>query len=150
MQLDVQMIMQMIMQSDMRLKVPGQRRAKRRRRLEGMTLVEMMIVVIIMAMIAAAVGVAVLPQMERARIQQARTDALAIRSGATAFLLNNGSECPSVEALREEGFLDNATRHEDPWDTPFAVECPERDVIVASAGPNRQMGDEDDIRTDRQ
>lgn len=134
----------------MQLDVQVRRHAKRRRRLEGMTLVEMMIVVIIMAMIAAAVGVAVLPQMERARIQQARTDALAIRSGATAFLLDRGSECPSVAALREQGFLDNATRHEDPWDTAFSIECAERDVIVASAGPNREMGDEDDIRTDRQ
>jgi general secretion pathway protein G len=123
-----------------------QRRLRRRIRQAGMTLVEIMIVVIIMAMIAAAAGAAVLPQWRRAQLNQANTDAQAIRAGATNWIMQNNNECPTVEQLRAEGMLDRAGHETDPWDGHFAIECQGDEVIVSSPGPNGQPGDEDDIR----
>jgi len=128
------------------------RRAARRRpdrRREGMTLVEIMIVVIIMAMLATAVGVAVLPQLEKGRIKQTASDAQAIRSAAVMYVAEKpGSECPSVEDLVEQDFIDRGKRSTDAWDRPFAIECEGSDVYVMSPGPDGEMGNEDDIETD--
>ena len=121
-------------------------RARRRAR-QGMTLVEIMIVVIIMAMIAAAVGVAVLPRLNEARVQQARTDSQSIRSAVEMYLAQNPSaDCPTVQELVSERVLSAQTRSTDPWDNDFSVECEGEDITVISAGPDGQMGTEDDVQ----
>ena len=124
----------------------GGARSRRRTR-DGMTLVEIMIVVIIMAMIAAAVGVAVLPRLNEARIQQARTDGQSIRGAVEMYLAQNPSaDCPTVEELVSERVLSANTRSRDPWDNEFSVECEGEDITVISAGPDGQMGTEDDVQ----
>lgn len=121
-------------------------RWRRHLRQEGMTLVEIMIVVIIMAMIAAAVGVAVLPRLNDARVEQARTDAQSIRGAVEMYLAQNPSaDCPSVDELVSERILSSRTRTTDPWDNAFSVECEGEDITVVSAGPDGQMGTEDDV-----
>ncbi len=124
-----------------------QRRLRRaRRRREAMTLVEIMVVVIIMALIATAVGVAVLPSLEKSRINATRTDAQAIRGAVVQYLAENpGEDCPTVEDLVEEGYLDKGRRSTDAWDRDFQVECEGDNVVVVSAGPDGQFGTEDDI-----
>jgi general secretion pathway protein G len=123
------------------------RTAARRRKVEGMTLVEIMIVVIIMALIATAVGVAVLPRLEKARVDSTRTDAQAIRSAVTLYLGENpGGDCPSVDDLVEGGYLDSSKRTTDAWDNDFIVECEGDNVTVISAGPDGKRGTEDDIK----
>jgi general secretion pathway protein G len=121
--------------------------AKRRRAREGMTLVEIMIVVIIMALIATAVGVAVLPQLQRARVTQSRSDALEVRSAVLLFMGQEpGADCPTMDELQEAGVLDSSRRTNDAWDNPFIVECEGDDIAVISNGPDGQSGTEDDIR----
>ncbi|HEY8428331.1 MAG TPA: type II secretion system protein [Sandaracinaceae bacterium] len=123
------------------------RRHLRRRRRAGMTLVEIMIVVIIMALIATGVAVAVMPQLERAKIRDTQTGVAAVRGAAEMYLADSpGNDCPSVEDLVEGGFLNRNTRTTDAWDNEFSIECDGTDVIVTSAGPDGQMGTEDDIR----
>lgn len=123
------------------------RRAARRSRRAGMTLVEIMIVVIIMALIATAVGVAVLPQMKRARVEQTRSDAQQVQSAAVLYLGQEaGADCPAVSDLVEAGVLDRSRRTTDAWDHEFSIECEGDDVYVSSAGPDGQPGTEDDIR----
>lgn len=116
-------------------------------RQEGMTLIEIMIVVIIMAMIATGVAVAVMPQLERARIKQAKTDIGAIRTAVQLYLAENSSKCPSVEDLQSERYLDKGKRTTDPWDREFIINCPsDDDPDVFSTGPDGQEGTEDDVR----
>lgn len=123
------------------------RRRARRLRREGMTLVEIMIVVIIMAMIAAAVGVAVLPRLNEARIEQARTDAQSVRGAVEMYLASNPSaDCPSVQELVDERILNASSRTRDPWDNEFSIECEGEDILVVSGGPDGQMGTEDDVQ----
>jgi len=120
---------------------------RRRRRREGMTLVEIMIVVIIMALIATAVGVAVLPALGRARVNQTRSDAQAVRSAVLLYLGQEpGADCPSMDQLLEAGVIDHSRRTTDAWDHPFVIECDGDDIIVRSNGPDGNPGTEDDVQ----
>lgn len=122
-------------------------RRRRSRAEEGMTLIEIMIVVIIMAMIATGVAVAVMPQLEKAKIKQAKSDIGAIRTAVQLFLAENSSKCPSVEDLQSESYLDKGKRTRDPWDRDFVISCPTGDdPDVFSPGPDGQEGSEDDVR----
>ena len=125
-----------------------QRRAPRRRR-EGMTLVEIMIVVIIMALIATAVGMAVLPMVEHARIEQAQSDAATVRSAAELWRVDRG-DCPTTSDLREGRLLNASTRELDPWDSPWSIDCSDGEIVVVSPGPDRQLGTEDDVPRGRE
>lgn len=123
------------------------RRSSRKRHLrtEGMTLVEIMIVVIIMALIATAVGIAVIPRWRKAQVDTARTDAQAIRSAVQLYLMDT-NECPqSAEDLQEGGFLDRSKRATDPWNEPFRIDCEGDEIYVTSAGPDQQFDTEDDV-----
>lgn len=123
------------------------RRLRRMRSAEGMTLVEIMIVVIIMALIATAVGVAVLPRLEKARIDSTETSAQQIRSAVTMYLAENpAGGCPNVDDLVQGGFLDEDKSLTDAWDQDFDIECQGTRVSVVSAGPDKQFGTEDDIQ----
>jgi len=107
----------------------------------GMTLIEIMIVVIIMAMIATGVAVAVMPQLEKSRIKTARSDVAAIRTAVQLFLAESPGSCPSVEDLKSGRYLDKAKRTTDPWDKEFVINCIEGDdPEVYSMGPDMQEG----------
>jgi len=110
------------------------RRLRRRHaRLEGMTLVEIMIVVIIMALIATGVAVAVLPQLESAREDTTRTRAATIRSGATLFVAQSpGADCPTVDDLVDEGYLQDGTDTTDGWGNEYTIRCESGDAFVVS------------------
>jgi general secretion pathway protein G len=125
--------------------VAAARRHTRMRRQEGMSLVEIMIVVIIMAMIATAVGVALLPQLDKAKVDSTRTDAKAISSAATMWIAENGG-CPTVQNLIDDRILDRTKRTRDAWDRDFVIECDQDGPIVISAGKDGQLGTEDDIQ----
>ena len=111
-----------------------------------MTLIEIMIVVGIIAMIAGGVAVALLPNLERARIDSTKTDAQALRSAATMYVADNPRGCPTVEDLVNNRYLDGSKRTQDAWESPFSIACEGGDIIVTSAGPDMQLGTEDDIK----
>ncbi len=107
----------------------------------GMTLIEIMIVVIIMAMIATGVAVAVMPQLAKAQIKEARTDVSAIRTAVQLYLAENPGKCPNVEDLKSGRYLDKGKRTTDPWDKDFVINCVEGDdPEVFSLGPDMQEG----------
>ena len=124
---------------------PLQQRHARRRRREGMTLIEIMIVITIFAMIAGGVAVALLPRLEEARIKSTKTDAQALRSAVMLYVADNPRGCPTVEDLVNERYLDGTRRTTDAWDTEFQISCEEGDIAVLSAGPDLEFNTEDDI-----
>jgi general secretion pathway protein G len=121
-----------------------------------MTLIEIMVVLVILGMIAAAVAVNVVNQQQKAELKQARTDVQHIASnGVDAYRVMKG-RYPSTEegirALVQEGFLkpNNAEGTvKDPWDTPYVYLSPGQahpeSYDVKSNGPDRQPGTQDDI-----
>ena len=111
-----------------------------------MTLVEIMIVVIIMALIATGVSLAVIPQVKKARIKETRSDIQAVRSAVTLWLQDHSGECPTVEQLVQSGELDRSKRTTDAWDNAFIITCEGDEPVVSSRGPDEQEGTDDDIK----
>jgi general secretion pathway protein G len=113
----------------------------------GVTLVEMLIVVAIIAMVAGGVAVAAIRHWNTARAQTARTNARSIRHAVKGFWVTHGDvECPTVQQLVSEGVLDDDSPAEDPWGNAWRIECDGERVTVASDGPDRRSGTADDIR----
>lgn len=111
----------------------------------GVTLFEVLIVLAIMAMIAGGVGFALLPRLQEARIEKAQTDTRNIRQVAMQYVALKGGDCPSVESLIAAKELEAAEGGRDPWGQLYVISCETDDVVVGSAGPDKQSGTEDDI-----
>jgi general secretion pathway protein G len=135
------------------MKRDNERNKKRRvhsRRKRGVTLLEILVVVTIIAMITGGVAIAVMQGMERARLQLAKAETDNIRGSVTIFRLTNPSECPTPERLREEQILDEAKRNEDPWGNPYRITCTGSRIRVASNGPDGTPDNEDAIAIPKQ
>ncbi len=126
-------------------KVSFRRRAAAHRRVQGMTLIEIMIVVVIMAMVAAGVGFAVLPSLEKAKIQNTEAALEAVRSAVSLYIATNNTECATVEELIADKILDKSKATTDSWDRPFRIQCDGTEVTVDSAGPDGEFDTEDDV-----
>jgi len=118
---------------------------RRRKRQAGMTLIEIMVVMVIMALVATAAGFAIVPQITKARIKQSSADAKAVAAAAEMYMTENEG-CPTVEQLVSEKILDKDKNVKDAWGNEFTIECDEDGATVRSAGPDEQMGSEDDIQ----
>jgi general secretion pathway protein G len=127
--------------NDTRLRQGAARRGSR----EGFTLIEIMIVITIFAMMAGGVAVALLPQLEKAKIKTTKTDAQALRSAVMLYVADNPRGCPSVEDLVSERYLDGSRRTTDAWETPYQISCEDGEISVLSAGPDLEFSTEDDI-----
>jgi len=118
------------------------RRARKRQ--AGMTLIEIMIVMVIMALVAAGAGFAIVPQLQKAKIKSTQQDAKAIAAAAEMYLAEN-KDCPSVQKLIEVKILNKKNHTKDAWNNEFTIECDEDGAVVKSGGPDGQTGNEDDI-----
>jgi general secretion pathway protein G len=118
---------------------------RRARRRQGMTLIEIMIVVVIMALVATGVGIAVIPQLQKAKIKQAESAVEIVRSAVQLYMATNNAECATMEQLIEDKAIDKSKATTDPWDRPYQIECDGTEVTVTSAGPDGEFGTEDDI-----
>jgi len=121
--------------------------AARRAAARGMTLIEIMIVVAIIAMVAGGVAVVAIPKMKEAQIQQAETGARVIRSAVSQWQLseNEYSECPTVSQMVEDKQLDSGQNTTDPWGEEYTITCADDEVVVSSTGPDKKKGSKDDV-----
>ena len=111
----------------------------------GVTLVEVLIVVAIMAMISTTVVVAVIPKFRGAQIETASQSAREIRNAVTRYRARGTDQCPTVAQLQSEKEIDSASKIDDPWGSAFKIECGEDEVWVMSSGPDKKDGTADDI-----
>ena len=113
----------------------------------GVTLIEVMIVVVILGLIAGGVAIAVLPRMKEAQIKTTRTSATTLRQAAERWRTDHASDqCPTAQMLMQEKAIDTASKITDAWDVPFKITCEEDETIVSSPGPDKREGTADDIR----
>jgi general secretion pathway protein G len=121
-------------------------RAAARRQTAGVTLVEVLIVVAIMAMLASGVTFAILPKYKEAQISTARTSARVMRRAVQDWQrVNNEVVCPTTSQLVEGKHLDSGTELDDPWGQPWTLSCTDEEVFVQSNGPDKKQGTADDI-----
>jgi general secretion pathway protein G len=113
----------------------------------GVTLVEVMIVVLIISMVAGGAAVFALPRYREAQIKSAETWARTIRAAVQNWQSSsNEISCPTVSQLVQEKHLDSGTSTVDPWGQPFTLTCTEDEVFVLSNGPDKKKGTKDDIQ----
>ena len=67
------------------------KKKQQRRRSRGMTLIEIMVVITILGLIAAAVGVAVIPQLNAARRDRAELDIKNIQNALKLYYTKKGN-----------------------------------------------------------
>jgi type II secretory pathway pseudopilin PulG len=112
-----------------------------------MTLIEIMIVVVIMAMISAAVGLAVVRAKNDADLRLARTALRTLANVAATYQITRGSssDCPTLQQLESSKLLAAGSNTQDPWGTPYELSCETGDIDVRTAGPDRERGTSDDM-----
>jgi general secretion pathway protein G len=124
---------------------PGRRAGKGWQR--GVTLVEVLIVVAIIAMVAGGAAVFAVPQYKKSQITSAKTGARVIRTAIQNWqATSNETTCPTISQLVQEKQLDPGQNNNDPWGQPYVLQCTEDEVIVSSGGPDKKAGTKDDIR----
>ena len=132
-------------------------RHKRRRREDGFTLVELMVVIVIIGLLATIVALNVLPSGDTARIQKAKADIANIEQALELYKLQIGSyptttqglgalvTAPSgVDAARYQsgGYLKKLAN--DPWNHPYLYASPGKhsSADVWSLGADGKEGGE--------
>lgn len=114
-----------------------------RRGQRGMTLIEIMVVLVILGMIMGAVGYNVMGQMRDANIRTARLDVGAIANAVEMYQVKNSGRLPeSLDAL-----VPNEIREirNDPWGNPYVYVRQGDSFEVYSYGPDKSQGGGDDI-----
>lgn len=128
--------------------------ARRRHRQRGMTLLEIMIVLAILALIMGlVVGPAVMRMFSDSKVQIASATVHKLADEAYPMWLsaNPGQSCPAD--LAALGPYMNKAAQVDPWNEPYRLFCgaslPEgaRGVAVLSSGPDMKPNTEDDIKS---
>ena len=123
--------------------------AKKARR-GGFTLVELLLVVCILGILAAIVIPNVVGQDEKARIQATRTSITAIEQAVQIFAMNHNGKLPDqLEELTQgtddsPGLLKEGAIN-DSRGSPFTYSRTGKKFKIVSAGPDGEVGGEDDI-----
>jgi general secretion pathway protein G len=131
-------------ETDMQTKL--RRLAVARAASRGVTLIEVMIVVLILSLIATGVTVAVMPKYKEAQIKTAINNALEVRSAANRWrATRGGDQCPTISQLVQDKEIDSASKTDDPWSSAYKITCTEDEVTVFSPGPDKREGTADDI-----
>jgi len=126
----------------------------------GFTLIEIMVVVVILAILAALVGPRILGRTDDAKISAAKDQIKQIETGLKLYKLDNGSfpsteqglqalvEKPTVGQIpknyKEEGYLESKKVPKDPWGTDFVYISPGEhgDYDLCSYGADSVKGGE--------
>ncbi len=122
------------------------RAARKLQSQRGMTLIEIMIVVVIMALVATGVSIAVIPQLNKARIKQAESAVETVRTAVQLYVATNNANCATMDQLIEDKAIDKSKATTDPWDRAYRIECDGTEITVISAGPDGEFDTDDDIR----
>ena len=102
---------------------PKQHAARRRER--GMTLIEIMVVITILGLIAAAVAVNVVGQMEKARVEQAHTDLHTIENCLDLYKVDKGRYPSTEEGLQALVTAGKCKAQlQDPWHHDYVYMYP--------------------------
>ncbi len=119
------------------------KRKQQRRRSRGMTLIEIMVVITILGLIAAAVGVAVIPQLNQARRDRAELDIKNIQNALKLYYTKKGNYPDTATGLRglvEMQALEAIPR--DPWNNEYVYLNEGGKPVVTSYGADGTAGGE--------
>ena len=116
---------------------------QQRRRSRGMTLIEIMVVITILGLIAAAVGVAVIPKLEEAKRDTARLDIGSIQNALKLYYTKQGKypdTATGLKALVDTQNLDKMPT--DPWGNEYVYMNEGGKPVIISYGADGTAGGE--------
>jgi general secretion pathway protein G len=130
------------------------------RRNSAFTLIELLLVMVIIAMLAAILVPKVVQHLGQAKVTKAQADLATLKQALNAFYLDNGhyptqsegglqalisnpGDCPHWEQT-----LDRKTMPLDPWDRQYVYKVNGDDMDVYCTGPSGQDGGPDNIKPD--
>lgn len=119
------------------------RRRQRLLRRAGMTLIEIMVVLTILGLIAAAVGVAVIPQLQQARVDRAGLDIGNIQNALKLYYARKGKfpdTSSGLKALVEIQAFESIPK--DPWNNEYVYMYESGKPVIISYGADGQPGGE--------
>jgi general secretion pathway protein G len=117
-----------------------------RRKEEGFTLVELMVVIVIIGLLATVVMINVMPATDKAAATKAKADIATLEQGVEMYRLNKlqyPSAGEGLQALVSEGHVKRLP--EDPWGNAYRYAAPGRDgrqFDIYSLGADGQEGGE--------
>jgi general secretion pathway protein G len=131
---------------------PTPRALKRAAR--GMSLLEIMVVITLIGLVAAAVSVSVMGMLEKGEMDTARNQAFEIGKSIELYKLQQGSYPTTAQGLqvlaappRGKPFMERVPK--DPWGEEYIYVIPGQKnpakFDVRSKGPDKQEGTEDDV-----
>ncbi|MFN0062456.1 MAG: type II secretion system protein GspG [Myxococcaceae bacterium] len=113
------------------------------RRPRGMTLIEIMVVVTILGLIAAAVAIAVVPQLDKANVDRAALDIRSIEGGLKLYYARKGQypdTATGLRALVDTQILDAVPS--DPWGSEYQYLNEGGKPVITSYGSDKTPGGE--------
>lgn len=126
---------------------------RRRTRQAGFTLMELMIVLVIIGVLAAAVTPALVSRAEKAKVARAKADISNIATQVKMFKADNSKYPETLQDLvtkpsyakewPEGGYIEKLTK--DPWDNDYILRVPGengKEFDVISYGADNQQGGE--------
>ncbi|MCY1039954.1 type II secretion system protein GspG [Corallococcus sp. bb12-1] len=120
---------------------------RRVRRQRGMTLIEIMVVITILGLVAAAVGVAVLGQLGAAKQKRVALDFGTIGQSLQLYVVKRGRLPDTVTGLRalvDEQILPKLPL--DPWGNDYVYTLERNTPVIVSLGADGSPGGYDDDR----
>ncbi len=108
-----------------------------------MTLIEIMVVITIIGLIAAAVTVAVLPQLQKAQIDRVNLDIKQIEGGLKLYYAKKGNypdTATGLKGLVDQQILDKVPQ--DPWNHDYLYVLERGKPIITSYGRDGVPGGE--------
>jgi len=126
------------------MKIFGKRQAVRRgrnRRRRGMTLIEIMVVMVILGLIAGMVGIAVVGAADRARVDRTKTDIHNLQGALDLYKARHGrypDTGTGLKALVDESILNRMPK--DAWDSDYQYLNESGKAVVKSFGADGQPG----------
>jgi general secretion pathway protein G len=108
----------------------SQQLTRRRRAPRGMTLIEIIVVITILSLLMAAVGVAVIPRLEEAKVDRAKMDVRQIKDMLQTYYMKKGKYPDTgsgLKSLLEAQITEKALI--DPWDHEYIY-------VLESGKPN--------------
>ncbi|MBF5044907.1 type II secretion system protein GspG [Aggregicoccus sp. 17bor-14] len=116
---------------------------QQRRRRRGMTLIEIMVVITILGLIAAAVGVAVIPKLDESRVERAKLDIHTIQGALKLYYAKKGNYPDTATGLKALVDTNNLeTLPKDPWGNDFVYLNEGGKPVIISYGSDGTQGGE--------
>jgi general secretion pathway protein G len=114
---------------------------RRKNKSRGMTLIEIIVVITILSLLMAAVGVAVIPQLEQAKVDRAKMDIGNIQNALKTYYAKKGNYPDTgvgLKALVDAQILERAPL--DPWDTEYVYMKEGSTPVIISYGKDKAPG----------